>query len=63
MGSGRIDPSRTPALGWRGPTLASRGELDWLVEVYALDEIVRAHEDMEHDRVAAKQVVLTRGQV
>jgi len=37
-----------------------RGELDWPVEVYNLDEIVRAHEDMEHNRVAAKQVVLTR---
>lgn len=38
-----------------------RGELDWPVEVYSLDDIVRAHEDMEHNRVAAKQVVLTRG--
>lgn len=37
-----------------------RGEIDWPVEVYPMDAIARAHEDMEHDRVAAKQVVLTR---
>lgn len=36
------------------------GRLDFPVKVYAMDDIVRAHEDMEHDRVAAKQVVLTR---
>jgi NADPH:quinone reductase-like Zn-dependent oxidoreductase len=38
-----------------------RGELDWPVEVYQMEDIARAHEDMEHDRVAAKQVVVTRG--
>ncbi len=32
------------------------------VEVYAMSDIVRAHDDMEHDRVMAKQVVLTRGE-
>ncbi len=37
-----------------------RGEIDWPVEVYAMEDIARAHDDMEHDRVAAKQVVLTR---
>jgi NADPH:quinone reductase len=37
-----------------------RGELDWPVKVYPMEDIVRAHEDMEHNRVAAKQVVLTR---
>jgi NADPH2:quinone reductase len=37
-----------------------RGELDWPVEVYAMDDIARAHDDMEHNRVTAKQVVLTR---
>ncbi|MCA9561513.1 MAG: zinc-binding dehydrogenase [Myxococcales bacterium] len=37
-----------------------RGEVDWPVEVYAMEDIARAHDDMEHDRVAAKQVVLTR---
>jgi NADPH2:quinone reductase len=40
-----------------------RGELDWPVEVYALEEIARAHDDMEHNRVAARQVVLTRSRV
>lgn len=35
------------------------GALSWPVEVYRMDDIVRAHEDMEHNRVAAKQVVLT----
>jgi len=38
-----------------------RGELTWPVEVYAMEDIARAHDDMEHDRVVAKQVVLTRG--
>ncbi|MCB9686226.1 MAG: zinc-binding dehydrogenase [Alphaproteobacteria bacterium] len=37
----------------------ARGEVAWPVEVYAMDDIVRAHDDMEHDRVLAKQVVLT----
>ena len=37
-----------------------RGEIDWPVEVYDMEDIARAHEDMEHNRVAAKQVVLTR---
>ena len=37
-----------------------RGEIDWPVEVYAMEDIARAHDDMEHNRVAAKQVVLTR---
>ncbi len=36
------------------------GELDWPVEVYPIDDIARAHDDMEHNRVTAKQVVLTR---
>lgn len=36
------------------------GEVDWPVEVYSMDEIERAHDDMEHNRVTAKQVVLTR---
>lgn len=35
------------------------GELDWPVEIYAMDDIVRAHDDMEQNRVAAKQVVVT----
>jgi NADPH:quinone reductase-like Zn-dependent oxidoreductase len=35
-----------------------RGELEWPVEAYAMDDIVRAHDDMEHNRVTAKQVVL-----
>ncbi len=35
-------------------------ELDWPVEVYAMDDIARAHDDMEHNRVACKQVVLPR---
>jgi NADPH2:quinone reductase len=38
-----------------------RGEFPWPVEIYAMADIVRAHEDMEEDRVVAKQVVLTRG--
>ena len=39
-----------------------RGEIDWPVEVYAMEDIARAHDDMEHNRVAAKQVVLTRAE-
>jgi NADPH:quinone reductase-like Zn-dependent oxidoreductase len=39
-----------------------RGEIDWPIEVYAMHDIVRAHEDMEHNRVTAKQVVLVRDQ-
>ena len=35
------------------------GELDWPVTVYAMEDIARAHDDMEHNRVTAKQVVLT----
>lgn len=42
-------------------TALHRGELAWPVEVYGMEDIVRAHADMEHNRVAAKQVVLTRG--
>lgn len=34
------------------------GEIDWPVQVYRMEEIARAHEDMEHNRVAAKQVVV-----
>ncbi|MCO4747168.1 MAG: zinc-binding dehydrogenase [Proteobacteria bacterium] len=37
-----------------------RGEIDWPVQVYAMEDIARAHDDMEHNRVTAKQVVLTR---
>lgn len=37
-----------------------RGEITWPVEVYAMEDIAQAHDDMEHDRWAAKQVVLTR---
>jgi NADPH:quinone reductase-like Zn-dependent oxidoreductase len=40
-----------------------RGDLDWPIEVYALEDIVRAHDDMEHNQVTAKQVVLTGGRV
>jgi len=36
------------------------GAFPFPVQTYGLDDIVRAHEDMEHNRVAAKQVVLTR---
>jgi len=39
-----------------------RGEIEMPVEVYAMRDIVRAHDDMEHDRVTAKQVVLTGGE-
>jgi NADPH2:quinone reductase len=38
-----------------------RGEFAWPVEVYAMEDVVRAHEDMEQNRVVAKQVVLTHG--
>jgi len=38
-----------------------RGEIDWPVEVYKMEDIARAHDDMEHNRIAAKQVVVTRG--
>lgn len=37
-----------------------RGELEWPFEVYDMEEIARAHDDMENNRVTAKQVVLTR---
>lgn len=36
------------------------GELSWPTTAYAMDDIARAHDDMEHNRVAGKQVVLTR---
>jgi NADPH:quinone reductase len=36
-----------------------RGEVDWPIKVYELDDIARAHDDMEHNRVAARQVVRT----
>lgn len=39
-----------------------RGDLAWPIEVYRMEDIARAHDDMEHNRVAAKQVVLTRGE-
>jgi NADPH:quinone reductase-like Zn-dependent oxidoreductase len=42
-------------------TAIHRGEIDWPVEVYAMEDIARAHDDMEHNHVAAKQVVVTRG--
>lgn len=35
------------------------GELDWPVEVYELEDVAQAHADMEHNRVAARQVVRT----
>ncbi|MEY3012671.1 MAG: hypothetical protein RIT45_1406 [Pseudomonadota bacterium] len=41
-------------------TAIHEGALDWPIEVYRMDEIARAHDAMEHNRVAAKQVVLTR---
>ncbi|MEZ4294951.1 MAG: zinc-binding dehydrogenase [Polyangiaceae bacterium] len=41
-------------------TAIHQGQLDWPVEVYAMEDIARAHADMEHNRVAARQVVLTR---
>lgn len=37
-----------------------RGEVNWPVQIYGMEDIARAHDDMEHNRVAAKQVVLTR---
>jgi NADPH:quinone reductase-like Zn-dependent oxidoreductase len=37
------------------------GELILPIVTYALDDIARAHEDMEHNRVVGKQVVLCRG--
>jgi NADPH:quinone reductase-like Zn-dependent oxidoreductase len=36
-----------------------QGEVDWPIEVYEMDDIARAHDDMEHNRVAARQVVRT----
>ncbi|MCP5496005.1 MAG: zinc-binding dehydrogenase [Leptospiraceae bacterium] len=36
-----------------------RGEIHWPVKAYTMDEIAQAHDDMEHNRVIAKQVVLT----
>lgn len=36
------------------------GEFDWPVEVYRMEDIARAHEDMEHDRVAAKNEAVER---
>lgn len=39
-----------------------RGELTLPTEVYSMDEIQRAHEDMEHNRVIGKQVVLTQAE-
>ncbi len=38
-----------------------RGEVHLPVTVRAMDEIVAAHNDMEHNRVLGKQVVVTRG--
>lgn len=35
------------------------GAVRWPIEVYRMDEIARAHDDMEHNRVAARQVVVT----
>ena len=37
-----------------------QGEIDWPVEVYTMEDIVKAHNDMENNRIAAKQVVVTR---
>ncbi len=37
-----------------------RGEFAWPTKAYSMADVARAHEDMEHNRVAAKQVVLTR---
>lgn len=33
-----------------------RGEIDRPIEVYAMDDIARAHDDVEHNRATAKQV-------
>nr|WP_197058535.1 zinc-binding dehydrogenase [Modestobacter caceresii] len=38
-----------------------RGEAHLPVTVRGMDEIVAAHDDMEHNRVLGKQVVVTRG--
>lgn len=38
-----------------------RGEVQFPVTVRGMDEIVQAHDDMEHNRLTGKQVVLTRG--
>ena len=38
------------------------GDFDWPIHVYSMEDIARAHDDMEHNRVAGKQVVLTRSQ-
>jgi NADPH2:quinone reductase len=38
-----------------------RGEAHLPVTVCGMDEIVAAHDDMEHNRVLGKQVVVTRG--
>jgi NADPH:quinone reductase len=35
------------------------GALDLPVKTYTMDQIAQAHDDMEHNRVAARQVVLT----
>ena len=40
-----------------------QGEIDWPVEVYSMDDIVKAHDDMENNRIAAKQVVITRNAI
>ena len=37
-----------------------QGEINWPVEVYTMEDIVKAHDDMENNRIAAKQVVVTR---
>ncbi|MCB9878978.1 MAG: zinc-binding dehydrogenase [Planctomycetes bacterium] len=42
-------------------TAIHRGEVHWPVQVYGMEDIAAAHDDMEHNRVAAKQVVVTRG--
>lgn len=37
-----------------------RGELDWPIKTYPLQDIARAHADMEFNRVAGKQVIVVR---
>ncbi len=37
-----------------------RGEIAWPAKVYGMEDISRAHDDMEHNRVTGKQVMLTR---
>jgi len=37
-----------------------RGEAEFPIKVYSLEQIVEAHDDMERNRVAARQVVVTR---